>query len=157
MVTRLRVFAANAAVMVLAGCGTTTGNPVAENGSTPPPTPVITATPPSRTTPTTTAPPSDQDQVRAAIKAFQDAANSQNWDAYLAAMCPAMRATFTAPIMEQVKTNRAADGITIVTVLGVTITGDTAKADLDSTNELIGSMQVSMTLARTEEGWKICM
>ncbi|UZK92623.1 hypothetical protein OIO89_00535 (plasmid) [Mycobacterium ulcerans] len=53
--------------------------------------------------------------------------------------------------------NRAADGLTTVTVLGVTITGDTAKADLDSTNELIGSMQVSMTLARTEDGWKICM
>ncbi|AQT82207.1 hypothetical protein B1R94_27595 [Mycolicibacterium litorale] len=150
----LQLFAVIGIAGLLAGCASA-GHPTPESSpaqaastSQPPPPPVSSAPP---------APLSDTDQIKATISAFQDAANSQNWVAYRQLMCPAMLAKFTDPVMEKVRENRANTGITDVTVTGVTITGDTARADLDSTNELIGRMQVAMTLARGTDGWKICM
>ncbi len=43
------------------------------------------------TTTTTTTAPSDDDQVRETVMAFQQAYNTQNWDAYLELMCPSWR------------------------------------------------------------------
>jgi hypothetical protein len=103
------------------------------------------------------APLSDEDQVRQAVRAFQDASNTQNWDAYRDAMCPAMRAQFTGPIMDSVKKNRANVGITTANVLSVTFDGDKAKAILDATNELAGNMKIPLTLARGDDGWAVCV
>ena len=103
------------------------------------------------------APLSDEDQVRQAIRAFQDASNTQNWEAYLDAMCPAMRAQFTGPIMDSVKKNRASVGITTANVDSVTFKGDKATAVLDATNELAGNMKVPIELARGDDGWAVCV
>lgn len=103
------------------------------------------------------APLSDEDQVKQVVRAFQDASNTQNWDAYLDAMCPAMRAQFTGPIMDSVKKNRANVGITTADVVSVTFNGDKAKAILDATNELAGNMKIPLTLARGDDGWAICV
>ena len=103
------------------------------------------------------APLSDEDQVRQAVRAFQDASNTQNWDAYLDAMCPAMRAQFTGPIMDSVKKNRASVGITTANVETVTFKGDKATAILDATNELAGNMKVPIALARGDDGWAVCV
>lgn len=103
------------------------------------------------------APLSDEDQVRQAIRAFQDASNTQNWEAYLDAMCPAMRAQFTGPIMDSVKKNRASVGITTANVDSVTFKGDKATAILDATNELAGNMKVPIELARGDDGWAVCV
>jgi hypothetical protein len=114
-------------------------------------------------TATTPAPPpppaplSDEDQVRQAVRAFQDASNTQNWEAYLDAMCPAMRAQFTGPIMDSVKKNRASVGITTANVDSVTFKGDKATAILDATNELAGNMKVPIQLARGDDGWAVCV
>jgi hypothetical protein len=103
------------------------------------------------------APMSDEEQVRQAVRAFQDASNTQNWDAYLDAMCPAMRAQFTGPIMDSVKKNRASVGITTANVESVTFKGDKATAVLDATNELAGNMKVPIELARGDDGWAVCV
>ena len=103
------------------------------------------------------APLSDEDQVRQAVRAFQDASNTQNWEAYLDAMCPAMRAQFTGPIMDSVKKNRASVGITTANVDSVTFKGDKATAILDATNELAGNMKVPIQLARGDDGWAVCV
>jgi hypothetical protein len=103
------------------------------------------------------APLSDEDQVRQAVRAFQDASNTQNWAAYLDAMCPAMRAQFTGPIMDSVKKNRASVGITTANVDSVTFKGDKATAILDATNELAGNMKVPIQLARGDDGWAVCV
>lgn len=103
------------------------------------------------------APLSDEDQVRQAVRAFQDASNTQNWDAYLGAMCPAMRAGFTGPVMDAVKKNRASTGITTANVVSVTFNGDKAKAILDATNEVMGNQKIPIQLARGDDGWAICV
>jgi len=103
------------------------------------------------------APLSDEDQVKQAVRAFQDAHNTQNWDAYLAAMCPAMRAGFTGPIMDAVKKNRASTGITTAEVIKVVFNGDKATATLDATNELMGNQKVPLALARGDDGWAVCV
>ena len=48
--------------------------------------------------------------------AFQDAYNTQNWDAYLELMCPSWRAQYTGPIMDATKRTRADQGLTTITV-----------------------------------------
>jgi hypothetical protein len=103
------------------------------------------------------APLSDEDQIKQVVRAFQDAHNTQNWDAYLAAMCPAMRAGFTGPIMDAVKKNRLSNGITTATVESVTFNGDKATAILDATNELMGNQKVPLALARGDDGWAVCV
>lgn len=100
-------------------------------------------------------PVSDADQVRAAVLSFQDAYNTQKWDAYLAGMCTAWRQQME-PLIDKVKKTRNDQGLTTVTVTGVNITGDSATATLDAQNELLGRKTIEMKLVR-EDGWKVCM
>lgn len=138
---------------VLAASCATAGMPVAER-TTPSSTMASTSATSAAAAPGTAV--SDEDQVRATVAAFQDAANTQNWDAYLQLMCPSMRERFTGPVLDMVKKSRAESGMTRATVTSVTIEGDTATATLDSQNEIQGSATVTLPLVRGD-GWKICM
>lgn len=103
----------------------------------------------------TPSPPSDEDQIRQTVTAFQDAYNTQNWTAYTELMCSAMRAKFTGPVMNYVKKGRAESGLTHIVITSVTINGDTATAAMNSSNEALGTRAVSLPL-KLEDGWKIC-
>lgn len=107
-------------------------------------------------TTTTTTAPSDEDQVRAAVMAFQDAYNTQNWDAYLDAMCPSWAAQYTGPVMDLTKKTRVDQGLTTVKVMTVRIVGDEATATVDAQNEMLGRKTVELQLVR-EDGWRVCM
>lgn len=107
---------------------------------------------PAPPTPTTV---SGQDQIRQTVTAFQDAYNTQNWQAYTELMCTAMRAQFTGPVMDYVKKGRTEAGLTQVTITSVTVTGDTATVAMNSTNEALGTRSVTLPL-KLEDGWKIC-
>ena len=100
---------------------------------------------------------SDEDQIRQVIKGYQDAYNTNNWDAYVEMLCPAMRAKFTGATLDALKNTRATAGITTTEVLSVEITGDDATAQLHSINESRGSANVPMPLKRGDDGWQICM
>ena len=108
------------------------------------------------TTTTTTAAPSDDDQVRAAVLAFQDAYNTQNWDAYLDAMCPSWAAQYTGPVMDMTKKTRVDQGLTTVKVMSVRVVGDEATATVDAQNEMLGRRTVELNLVR-DDGWRVCM
>jgi len=117
------------------------------------------AAPPATNTTSATASPtpvSDEDLVRETVLTFQNAYNTQNWDAYFAAMCPAWRDQYTQPMIEAMKKTRADQGLTTVTVAGVQVNGDTATATLDARNELLGQKMIELILVR-EDGWKVCM
>lgn len=107
-------------------------------------------------TTTTTTAPSDEDQVRAAVMAFQDAYNTQNWDAYLDAMCPSWAAQYTGPVMDLTKKTRVDQGLTTVKVMTVRIVGDEATATVDAQNEMLGRKTVELQLVR-DDGWRVCM
>src|SRR5687768_9006412 len=111
-----KVTAVVSAMLVTVALGTACsrgGTPVAEQTS-------AESTRTATTTPQTTTPaPSDDDQVREAVTAFQNAYNTQNWDAYLELMCPSWRAQYTGPVMEATKKSRVDQGLTTVTVTGV--------------------------------------
>lgn len=107
-------------------------------------------------TTTTTTAPSDEDQVRAAVTAFQDAYNTQNWDAYLDAMCPSWAAQYTGPVMDMTKKTRVDQGLTTVKVMTVRIVGDEATATVDAQNEMLGRRTVELNLVR-DDGWRVCM
>lgn len=142
-----------AAVITAACASTTSGAPVAQHASTSAvasnPTNSVAAAAPSAAV-------SDEDQVRQTVKAFQDAYNTENWDAYLDLMCVPMRAKFTGTVMDYLKKDRVQAGVTTVTTTSVAITGDTATVKMDSHNEALGSRSVSLPLKREEDGWKIC-
>ena len=88
--------------------------------------------------------------------AFQDAYNTQNWDAYLELMCTAMRAQFSGTAMNYVKKARAQNGVTTIkNISKIAITGDTADVTFDGQNEAMGTHTVSLPL-KLEDGWKIC-
>jgi hypothetical protein len=108
------------------------------------------------TTTTTTTAPSDEDQVRAAVLAFQDAYNTQNWEAYLDAMCPSWAAQYTGPVMEMTKKTRVDQGLTTANVISVRIVGDEATATVDAQNEMLGRRTVDFNLVR-DDGWRVCM
>lgn len=108
------------------------------------------------TTTTTTTAPSDEDQVREAVLAFQDAYNTQNWDAYLDAMCPSWAAQYTGPVMDMTKKTRVDQGLTTVKVMTVRIVGDEATATVDAQNEMLGRRTVELNLVR-DDGWRVCM
>ncbi|OBF46255.1 hypothetical protein A5787_11755 [Mycobacterium sp. 852002-50816_SCH5313054-b] len=101
------------------------------------------------------APPSDEDQIRQTVMAFQDAYNTQNWGAYTELMCSAMRAEFTGPTMDYLKKSRAQNGLTTVKITSVAVSGDTATVAMDAQNEALGAGSVSLPL-KLEDGWKIC-
>jgi hypothetical protein len=102
------------------------------------------------------APVSDEDQVREAVLAFQDAYNTQNWDAYLELMCPSWRAMYTGPVMDSLKKTRVDQGLTTITVNSVRIVGDDATATVDAQNELLGRKTLDFKLVR-DDGWRMCM
>jgi hypothetical protein len=142
---------------VSAGCSTVTGGtpatphtsaPVSVTAAAPSNSP---AAPPPPTTP------SPEDQIRQTLFAFQDAANSQNWEAYTELMCAAMRAQFTGTVLDYLKKDRAQTGLTTIKdIVSIDITGDTASVTMDNQNEALGSRRVTMRL-KYEDGWKICM
>lgn len=153
----VRVSAGAGAILLAAAlstsCSSTTGGaPVAQHSAAPAPASIptssVAAQPPTAI--------SDEDQVRETVMAFQDAANSQNWDAYLDLMCAPMRAKFTGTVMDYLKKDRTRTGATTVTITSVSITGDTATVQLNSHNEAVGSRSVSMRLKREVDGWKMC-
>lgn len=94
---------------------------------TPPSTSVAVSTQPAAPQAPAPAAPSDEDQISQVLKTYQDAYNTNNWDAYLEVMCPSMRAKFTGAILDSVKSTRATAGITTAEVLSVEISGDNAK------------------------------
>jgi hypothetical protein len=109
----------------------------------------------SATTSTTQVPDDDQ-QVREAVMAFQDAYNTQNWDAYLDAMCPSWAAQYTGPVMDMTKKTRVDQGLTTVKVMTVRVVGDEATATVDAQNEMLGRRTVELQLVR-DDGWRVCM
>src|SRR6201999_1698246 len=110
-------------VLLVASCSHSTSG-TATTGHTSTPT---TARPPPRTsataTPTSSAPVSDEDQAKDTVKAFGDAYNSQNWEAYSELMCAAMRAQFTGIVMNYVKKGRVSNGPNTIKSVTVTIDG----------------------------------
>lgn len=154
-----RIRAGVACAVMLAGlvtsCSTTTtGRPVAEQSDAVSTTEASPSSAPALPLPPPT-PISDEDQVREAVRTFQEAYNVENWDAYRQMMCPAMRDQFNGPVMEMVKKGRADNGLTNTTVTGVEIDGDTATATIESQNEAVGQHAVTLPLERSD-GWKIC-
>lgn len=144
------------AAAITASCSTTTGGaPVAQRATTSVrasasnPTNSAAAQPPSAAV-------SDEGQVRQTVKTFQDAYNTENWDAYLDVMCAPMRSKFTGVVMDSLKKDRERAGVTTATITSVSINGDTATVNINSRNEALGSMSVSLPLKREEDGWKIC-
>jgi hypothetical protein len=101
-------------------------------------------------------PPSDEDQVKETILAYQDAYNTQNWDAYTELLCTAMRTKFVGSVMDALKKGRHDTGLTQVKAVRPTVTGDTAVAEMDVENETTGTSTVQLPLKR-EDGWKICV
>lgn len=147
--------AALALTAITASCSIVTGGtPVSSHTSSPGST-VGAAPSNSPATPAPAPTVSAEDQVRQTVLAFQDAYNTQNWDAYTGLMCTAMRVQFTGPVMDYVKKGRAETGLTRTTIVSVAITGDTAVAVMNSENEAVGSRTVTMPL-KLEHGWKIC-
>ncbi|MGH3525317.1 MAG: nuclear transport factor 2 family protein [Mycobacterium sp.] len=99
----------------------------------------------------------DTIQVIETYKAFWDAYNTQDWDAYLSLMCPRMRESTTAAGIDQVKRQRAQNGLTMVTVNTVSIEGDTATVVYSGTNEAGPEPRGIAYMARGSDGWKVCM
>jgi hypothetical protein len=148
-----RVSAVIGAVLVTVSVGAACsrgGTPVAQES-----TDESTQTSVAATTTTATAP-SDDDQVRETVMAFQQAYNTQNWDAYLELMCPSWRAQYTGPVMDMTKKTRIDQGLTTMTVNSVQILGDEATANVDAQNELLGRKTLDLKLVR-EDGWRVCM
>lgn len=147
--TSVAAAAALAFAAIVASCSVVTGGtPVLPHTSVP-----TSATAAAPINPP--APPSDEDQIRQTVMAFQDAYNTQNWDAYTQLMCSAMRAEFTGTVMDYLKKSRTQNGLTTVKITSVAITGDTATVAMDAQNEALGSGSVSLPL-KLEDGWKIC-
>jgi len=151
-----RLWAIGAAVVLTASCATTTGGsaqPQHASVSTAPPAAAPTGRPAPPAPPATS---SAEDQIRETLMAFQDAYNTQNWDAYLELMCTAMRTQFSGTAMNYVKKGRAQNGVTTIkSITKIAVTGDTADATFDSQSETLGTHTVSLPL-KLEDGWKIC-
>ena len=106
--------------------------------------------------PAPSASPSASDQIRETLMAFQDAYNTQNWDAYLELMCAPMRAKFTGTAMNYVKKGRAQNGVTTVkSITSITITGDTATVSFEGQSEALGTGTITLPF-KLEDGWKVC-
>lgn len=156
----LRWRAVGAAVLVVvaitASCSNSTGGTaIPKHSAASSPAPASTAQPHSPTAAPPPAAVSDEDQVRQTVGAFNDAYNTQNWEAYTELMCAAMRVQFTGVVMDYVKRNRANTGANTIKSIAVTITGDTATAKITGTNEAQGPGTISLPL-KQEDGWKVC-
>ena len=106
-------------------------------------------------TPSSKPPVSDEDQARQGILDFQNAYNSQNWDAYTELMCSAMRTQFTGVVMDSVKRGRAQNGPVVIKSVTVSISGDDAIATINGASEGLGPGTITMPMKR-EDGWKVC-
>ena len=149
---RLIAAAAVALAAAVVGSCTTSGTPTAQKSTT--------SSAGSATSASATAAPeptakSDEDQVRDTIYAFQDAYNTENWDAYMQLLCNAMREQFTGAAMDMLKKGRKDNGLTQVISVKAKIDGDRATATMDAQNEVLGRQNVDLPLVR-EDGWKIC-
>lgn len=139
------------ATALAVGCSTTTPGKPLSTQSAP-----AAGTKAPQPAPKPPPPPSDDMQIRQALKDYQDAYNTQNWDAYLEAMCAPMRARFTPSVMDYLKKDRARSGVTTATITSVTINGDTATVSFDATNELMGGGHANISLKHEDEGWRVC-
>jgi hypothetical protein len=148
--------AASIAVLLAPSCSHST-NGTATSGHTSAPTTAPAAAPRTSATaaPPKSAPASDEDQARDTVTAFNDAYNSQNWEAYTELMCAAMRAQFTGVTMDYVKKGRINNGPATITAVTVTIDGDTATATINGASEALGPGTIKLPLKR-EDGWKVC-
>jgi hypothetical protein len=143
------------AAAITASCSTVTGGTAISQHSGAPSSANATAPTNSVAAPPPPPVPSAEDQIRQTIFAFQDAYNTQNWDAYTELMCSAMRAEFTGPTMDYLKKGRAQNGLTTVTITSIVVTGATATAAMNAQNEALGSGSFTLPL-KLEDGWKIC-
>jgi hypothetical protein len=148
-----KVAALLCATTLAVGCSTTTPGEPQSTASTP----AAAGTTASQAAPKPPPPPpSDDAQIRQALKDSQDAYNTQNWDAYLDAMCAPMRARFTPSVMDYLKKDRARSGVTTMNITSVTINGDNATVAFDASNEQIGSGHDTIALKHEDEGWRVC-
>jgi hypothetical protein len=137
-----------------------TGTHVAEPTASPSGSPSVTASPPATTSGTaapTTAPESDADQIRDVITAWQDAYNTQNWDAYLQDTCEAMRKKFTGVVIDMLQKGRAENGITQIISVTARIDGDQATAIVTAQSQALGRQTITNFPFVRQDGWKICM
>jgi hypothetical protein len=144
--------AAPTVAAVVASCSIVIGGSATRQTTTPA---SVTAAGPGNTPAIPPPTVSAEDQVRQTVTAFQDAYNTQNWEAYTDLMCSAMRSQFTGPTMDSVKKGRAQNGLTTVKITSVSVTGDSADATMDVQNEALGSGTLTLPLKR-EDGWKVC-
>jgi hypothetical protein len=153
---RASAVAASMVVLLLASCSHSTGG-TATPGHTSAPTTALAAAPrsPATAAPSTSAPVSDEDQATDTVKAFGDAYNSQNWEAYSELMCAAMRAQFSGVVMDYVKKGRVNNGPNTIKSVTVAIDGDTATATINGASEALGPGTIKLPLKR-EDGWKVC-
>jgi hypothetical protein len=144
------------ATLLVASCSHSTGGTATPGHSSAPVSAPASAPHPSAVAaPTTSAPESDEDQAKDTVKAFGDAYNSQNWEAYTELMCAAMRAQFTGIAMDYVKNGRINNGPTTMKSVTVAIDGDTGTATINGASEALGPGSITMPLKR-EDGWKVC-
>ncbi|BAX93410.1 hypothetical protein MSG_03272 [Mycobacterium shigaense] len=151
-----RAAAVGTAIILTAACTTSTGGSARPQQTGTPVSATAAAPPGTSAAPAPPAKPSAQDQIRETLMAFQDAYNTQNWDAYLQLMCTAMRTKFDGTAMNYVKKTRAQNGVTTIKdINSIVVTGDTANATFVGQNETVGSHTASLPL-KLEDGWKIC-
>lgn len=155
----LRLLVRAAALMAATGLAISCSHPTAgtaiparTSASTTAPAATHTSAPAAAPTSTAT---SDEDQARQTVQAFNDAYNTQNWQAYTELMCTAMRAQFTGVVMDYVKKGRASNGPNTIKSMTIAITGDTASATINGANEALGPGTIKLPLKR-EDGWKVC-
>jgi hypothetical protein len=152
---RARIAATGTVAVLAASCSHQVGGTALPQHTSASTTAASGAPPTTARAPAPSPPASDEDQIRQTLLAFQDSYNTQNWDAYLELMCTAMRAKFTGTVMDYVKKGRAQNGVTIVKIISIAITGDTATASMEGHNEALGTRTAAMPL-KLEDGWKIC-
>ncbi|GLE50735.1 Rv0361 family membrane protein [Mycobacterium montefiorense] len=151
-----RLCALGVAAALTTSCTTVTGGSALPQQTGTSTSATAAAPPGSSASPAPSAKPAAEDQIRETLMAFQDAYNTQNWDAYLELMCTAMRNKFSGTAMNYVKKGRAQNGVTTIKdITSITITGGTADVKFVGQNETMGSHNVSLPL-KLEDGWKIC-
>jgi len=143
------------AILLVASCSHSTGGTATPGRASAPTSAASAPHPSAAAAPSTPAPESDEDQAKDAVKAFGDAYNSQNWEAYSELMCAAMRAQFTGIAMDYVKKGRVNNGPATIKSVTVTLDGDTGTATINGASEALGPGSITMPLKR-EDGWKVC-
>lgn len=99
---------------------------------------------------------SDEEQIRQALGAIQEAYNNEDWDAYLQLLCPAMRDRFSGDVMDAVKSTRAEQGPSYTRLLSAVVDGDVATATVEGRNDVLGTQRLTWPFRRFD-GWKLCI